>query len=222
MDASRAANRPRALRKLVTLLKPGGLLVLTPRHGPTEPERGMHQVSLAELEELARDHGLALVRTGDASDVQGRPGVTWTRVAFHLPDDGTGALPLLRHVILNDAKSSTYKLGLLRALCRIADSAAGLARDEDETHVAVPLGLVALTWLRLYPPLAAPTCRSRRRPYRRGEIGLRRARFRARWARTCRPSTSGWVNDSPVRGREPFMWHSVRLSARSPPCRCDT
>lgn len=148
------ANRPRALRKLVTLLKPGGLLVLTLRHGPTEPERGMHQVSLAELEELARDHGLALVRTGDASDVQGRPGVTWTRVAFHLPDDGTGALPLLRHVILNDAKSSTYKLGLLRALCRIADSAAGLARDADETHVAVPLGLVALTWLRLYLPLA--------------------------------------------------------------------
>jgi DNA invertase Pin-like site-specific DNA recombinase len=28
------------------------------------------------------------------------------------------ALPLLRHVILNDQKSATYKLGLLRALCR--------------------------------------------------------------------------------------------------------
>jgi hypothetical protein len=75
-------------------------------------------------------------------------------VALRLPDGGTGALPLLRHVILNDAKSSTYKLGLLRVLCRIADGATGLAHTVDETHVAVPLGLVALTWLRLYLPLA--------------------------------------------------------------------
>ena len=148
------ADRPRALRKLVTLLKPGGLLVMTLRHGPAEPERGMHPVTLAELEGLARDHGLSLMRTEEASDAQGRAGITWTRVALRLPDDGTGALPLLRHVILNDAKSSTYKLGLLRALCRIADGAAGLAYDADETHVAVPLGLVALTWLRLYLPLA--------------------------------------------------------------------
>jgi hypothetical protein len=147
-------DRPRAFRKLVTLLKPGGLLVMTLRHGPTEPERGMHPVSLAELEELARDHGLALVRTEEAPDVRGRAGVTWTRVALRLPDDGTGALPLLRHVILNDAKASTYKLGLLRTLSRIADSAAGMARGVDDTHVAVPLGLVALTWLRLYLPLA--------------------------------------------------------------------
>ena len=154
-------DRPRALRKLVALLKPGGLLVMTLRHGPAAPERGMHPVTLAELEQLARDHGLVLVRTGEASDAQGRADITWTRVALRLPDDGTGALPLLRHVILNDAKSSTYKLGLLRALCRIADGAAGLAYDADETHVAVPLGLVALTWLRLYLPLvrawASPT-----------------------------------------------------------------
>ncbi len=148
------ADRPRALRKLVTLLKPGGLLVMTLRHGPAEAERGMHPVSLAELEELARGHGLVLARTGEASDAQGRTGVTWTRVALRLPDDGTGALPLLRHVILNDAKSSTYKLGLLRALCRIADGAAGLAHDASDTYVDVPLGLVALTWLRLYLPLA--------------------------------------------------------------------
>jgi hypothetical protein len=64
-------------------------------------------------------------------------------------------LPLLRHVILNDDKSSTYKLGLLRTVCRIADGSAGLARDYNDTHVAIPLGLVALTWIRLYKPLLA-------------------------------------------------------------------
>ena len=44
------------------------------------------------------------------------------------PDDGTGALPLLRHIVFNDQKSSTYKLALLRTLVRIADSAGGFAR----------------------------------------------------------------------------------------------
>ena len=148
------ADQPRALRKLVTLLKPGGLLVMTLRHGTAEPERGMHPVTLTELEHLARDHGLVLIRTDETSDAQGRADITWTRVAWRLPDDGTGPLPLLRHVILNDAKSSTYKLGLLRALCRIADGAAGLVYDADATHMAVPLGLVALIWLRLYLQLA--------------------------------------------------------------------
>jgi hypothetical protein len=69
------------------------------------------------------------------------------------PDDGTGALPLLRHVILHDDKSSTYKLGLLRSLCRIADGSAGMARESEDGHVVLPLGLVALAWLRLYLPL---------------------------------------------------------------------
>ena len=79
-------------------------------------------------------------------------------------------LPLLRHVILNDDKSSTYKLGLLRTLCRIADGAAGLARDRDDDHVALPLGLVALTWLRLYKPLLAEDLPQS--PINRGCAGL--------------------------------------------------
>ena len=145
--------RPRALRKLANLLKPGGLLAMTLRHGPAEPERGMHAVTGSEVEALARSHGLAVVRTGEAGDGLGRAGISWTQVALRLPDDGTGALPLLRHVILNDAKSSSYKLGLLRTLCRIADGAAGIACDKGDGHVALPLGLVALTWLRLYLPL---------------------------------------------------------------------
>jgi SAM-dependent methyltransferase len=147
------ADRPRAFRKLVTLLKSGGLLAISLRHGPAEPERCMHEVSLEEIERLARAHGLVLVHTGNTPDRMGRPGVSWTQVALRLPDDGTGALPLLRHVILNDQKSATYKLGLLRVLCRAADSAAGLAQDEGGDYVTVPLGLVALNWLRLYLPL---------------------------------------------------------------------
>jgi SAM-dependent methyltransferase len=149
------SHRPRAFRKLVSLLKPGGLLAMTLRHGPAEAARGMHPVSLKEIETLARDHGLAVIRRVAAEDSLGRPEVYWTSVALRLPDDGTGALPLLRHVILNDQKQSSYKLGLLRALCRAADGAAGLAQPMGDAEMVLPLGLIALHWLRLYLPLVS-------------------------------------------------------------------
>ena len=101
-------DRPRAFRKLVGLLRSGGLLALTLRHGPDDGRSG-HPVSLAEVEALARDHGMQVLRAVEAADRQGRPGVSWTSVVLRLPDDGTGALPLLRHLILADAKSATYK-----------------------------------------------------------------------------------------------------------------
>jgi hypothetical protein len=72
---------------------------------------------------------------------------------LRLPDDGTGALPLLRHIILNDTKSSTYKLALLRTLCRIADGYLGIVRETQEEFVEIPHGLVALFWIRQFKPL---------------------------------------------------------------------
>ncbi|WP_407927934.1 methyltransferase domain-containing protein [Belnapia arida] len=147
------ADRPRAFRKLVGLLRSGGLLVVTLRHGPDDG-RGAHPVSLAEIEALARSHGMQVVRAVPSPNLQGRPEISWTAVVLRLPDDGTGALTLLRHLILMDAKSATYKLGLLRALCRAADGSAGLALEDGDDHVWLPLGLVALNWLRLYLPLA--------------------------------------------------------------------
>ncbi|NOG73668.1 methyltransferase domain-containing protein [Roseicella sp. DB1501] len=147
------ADRPRAFRKLVALLRSGGLLVMTLRHGPDDG-RGGYPVSIAEVEALARSHGMQVVRAVPSPDLQGRPEISWTAVVLRLPDDGTGALPLLRHLILMDAKSATYKLGLLRALCRAADGSAGLAQEDGDDHIRVPLGLVALNWLRLYLPLA--------------------------------------------------------------------
>lgn len=146
-------DRARAFRKLIMLLKPGGRLAITLRHGPAEPERGIYEVSQAEVETLTRAHGAFIERVTNGKDERGRGAVTWTQIAIRLPDDGTGALPLLRHIILNDDKSSTYKLALLRALCRIADGAAGYARDTADGHVAVPLGLVGLYWVRLFKPL---------------------------------------------------------------------
>lgn len=147
------AERPRAFRKLVTLLKPGGFIAVTLRLGPTEADRQMFPVSEEEIERLARAHGAFVERRRVEADKLGRAGVTWVQLAVRVPDDGTGALPLLRHFILNDDKSSTYKLALLRALSRIADGVAGYARSGKDDHMYVPLGLVALYWIRLFKPL---------------------------------------------------------------------
>jgi SAM-dependent methyltransferase len=173
------SERRRAFRKLINLMKPGGLLAITLRHGPAEPERCIHSVSLDEVEALARGYGAFVETSREAKDALGRDDIRWTQVAIRLPDDGTGALPLLRHVILNDDKSSTYKLALLRVLCRIADGAAGFARDHGEDFVAVPMGLVALTWIRLYKPLqaqpSAEPIKHRRGPARFRRSGLHAA-----------------------------------------------
>ncbi len=154
----RPPDRQRAFRKLVNLLNPGGLIAFSVRAGPSAPERHMYRVGEGEFEWLARGHGAYVERTRHEDDQMGRPDVRWMHPAVRLPDEGTGALPLLRHIILNDDKSATYKLGLLRSLCRIADGMAGLAVRPDDEQVIVPLGLVALTWIRLYKPLLEIDC----------------------------------------------------------------
>jgi len=151
----RPEERARAMRKLAMFLKPGGRLVLTLRHGPAPEDRPMWPVDAHEVERLGLEVGLALrVATERQDDLGGRPDVSWQTVILDMPDDGAGALPLLRGVILRQEKSSTYKLALLRCIARIADCSANAARDCGD-HVELPLGLVALYWIRMLMPLAA-------------------------------------------------------------------
>lgn len=148
------STRSRAFRKLVSVMSPGGDMMVSLRHGVSPPGRPMAPATAAEIEALARRHGLQTIRSTRHPDAAGRPGISWEVIWLRLPDDGTGALPLLRRVVFNDRKASTYKLALLRTLIRIADGAAGLARAGfDEQHVDLPLGLVALFWVRTFRPL---------------------------------------------------------------------
>mgnify|MGYP002634735547 FL=1 len=148
-------QRERAFRILTELLKPGGTLVITLRHGSDEQEnreRGFYPVSAAELAVFAQRRAVVMkdpVRQPD----QTRAHVEWETVVFTIPDDGTGSLPLLRHIIVNDNKSASYKLGLLRVLTRIAESAPGVVMRRSDDWVEIPLGIVGLYWLKQYKPL---------------------------------------------------------------------
>ena len=148
--------RVRAFRKLVSVMSPGASMMFSLRRGPPPLDRPMEPATAAEVEELAQRHGLQTIRCARIPDAGGRTEVSWEVIWLRLPDDGTGALPLLRHIVFNDQKSSTYKLALLRTLVRIADGAGGFARPgSDERHVELPLGLVALFWIRAFKPLLA-------------------------------------------------------------------
>jgi SAM-dependent methyltransferase len=148
-------SRERAFRILTELLAPSGMLVITLRHGPGDGERVFYEVTKAELDGLARQRAVISVMLPNTprADELKRADVTWETVVYRLPDDGTGALPTLRHIIVNDNKSSTYKLGLLRTLVRIADSAPGMVLRRSDDWVELPLGVVGLFWITLYHPL---------------------------------------------------------------------
>lgn len=145
-------ERKRSFRKLIALLKPRGVIAISFRT-PCEKDRGMYPVSVPEIEKLALGHGAYVELTNKSGDFLGRPDVEWHQMIIRLPDDGTGALPLIRRIVLLDDKSSTYKLALLRSLCRLASISPGLARESGSDQVTVPLGAVALSWVQLYLPL---------------------------------------------------------------------
>ncbi len=146
-------ERSRAFRKLVERLAPGGVMVLTLRTGPAPAGRVDLEVSPDEIDALVYGHALECVARFPSEDRLGRPGVGWWTMVLRAPDDGFGTMALFRHLVLNDAKSSTYKLALLRTLVRVADGAAGLVQRQTDGDVLVPMGLVALYWVRLFHKL---------------------------------------------------------------------
>lgn len=145
-------DRRRAFRILSELLNPSGFLVITLRKSGDEEEAAMrqfHPTSSDELIGYANQRALAFKGRADSNDI-GRGHVHWQTLVFEMPDDGTGNLPLLRHVIVNDNKSSTYKLGLLRVLVRIAESAPGIVITRTDNYVDIPFGVVGLYWIQQY------------------------------------------------------------------------
>lgn len=144
------SDRERAFRKLTECLKPGGHLVITIRSDSPSDERTTYATSIGELRDLSHSFALEFLDDTQSDDQLGRANLRWKAVVFRLPDDGTGALPLIRHILINDDTSATYKPALLRSVLRVADSAKGAVLKKTREHVTIPLGLVALYWLRMF------------------------------------------------------------------------
>ncbi|MBD4163799.1 SAM-dependent methyltransferase, partial [Xanthomonas citri pv. citri] len=83
--------------------------------GDFSDHRVAYPVSVDEINELASKFGLVLKHlSARTADVGGRVDITWQTLVLMLPDDCSGSLSKVRHIVVNDNKSSTYKLALLR------------------------------------------------------------------------------------------------------------
>lgn len=82
-----AGQRRQAMPNAARLLRPGGVLVLSLRHGPVPKGRRMFDVTAEETVDLARTEGLDLLLQVDRqASPRRQPGVSWTRLAFRRPD----------------------------------------------------------------------------------------------------------------------------------------
>lgn len=69
--------------RVAALVQPGGLLMISLRHGPVPQGRRMFEVTATETIGLAREGALACVQHLETGDrLLNRPGVTWDRLTF--------------------------------------------------------------------------------------------------------------------------------------------
>lgn len=79
-----ASERAAMMQVVSRLVRPGGALMISLRHGPLPEGRRMFEVSADETIELAKTHKLAPIRAGDFPTPYA-PDVTWSRLWFKAP-----------------------------------------------------------------------------------------------------------------------------------------
>lgn len=140
-----------ALNALETLLAPGGRLILKfPQNEVPEPRHRdflSYIVGRYQLEEVKKVPCYHIQQEN-----QDLPYGWMTYIYKRIPKQDTG-LAHIRQIVTKDAKSATYKLGLLHVVKRIAANYHGMILERTNGRVVVPLGLVALLWIRCYKPL---------------------------------------------------------------------
>ena len=80
------AQRRQAMPRVARLLRRGGVMIMSLRHGPVPPGRRMFEVSVEETAGLAGAEGLEPALHLERKDgLFGRAEVSWTRLAFRKP-----------------------------------------------------------------------------------------------------------------------------------------
>jgi SAM-dependent methyltransferase len=77
-----AGQREQAMANVAPLLAPGGLFIMSLRHGPVPPGRRMFDVQAAETIALAEASGLSMAHHSERGDMFDRADVRWTLLAF--------------------------------------------------------------------------------------------------------------------------------------------
>ncbi|MBY4895849.1 bifunctional 2-polyprenyl-6-hydroxyphenol methylase/3-demethylubiquinol 3-O-methyltransferase UbiG [Cupriavidus sp. AU9028] len=78
-------ERAEGMASLAELLAPGGVAILSLRHGPVPEGRRMFDVSAEETLVLGGRHGLQPCHRGTRQDMMGRPDVHWSLVGLRKP-----------------------------------------------------------------------------------------------------------------------------------------
>lgn len=81
----RREDRKRALQSIMHLLKSDGMLYLTLRLGPEEPERAIYKVSLDDFKQTAAALGLQVQELETQTDLLGRPNIRWQALRIDAP-----------------------------------------------------------------------------------------------------------------------------------------
>ncbi|WP_431856567.1 class I SAM-dependent methyltransferase [Azospirillum sp.] len=77
-----AAERVTAMERVAGLLRPGGRVSLSLRHGPVPAGRRMFDVPAGETVDLGRRFGLEPLHAGEREDMLGRADVRWSFVVL--------------------------------------------------------------------------------------------------------------------------------------------
>lgn len=80
------AQRQRAMPNVSALVRNGGIVIMSLRHGPIPPGRRMFEVSVEETIALARCSNLFCTLNRGAEASLRQPGVSWTRLGFQKGD----------------------------------------------------------------------------------------------------------------------------------------
>ena len=83
------AQRQRAMPNVSALVRNGGIVIMSLRHGPIPPGRRMFEVSAEETRALARRWNLFCTLNQEVEASLRQPGVSWTRLGFRKDIDGT-------------------------------------------------------------------------------------------------------------------------------------
>ena len=82
-----AQQRRHAMPRVAALVRPGGMMMISLRHGPAAEGRRMSDVTAAETVGLARAQAMACVQYLEGGDrLLKLSGVTWDRLAFRKDD----------------------------------------------------------------------------------------------------------------------------------------